>query len=144
MTPKIVTSEDQSDLPAASAVTVMEKLAQNASLRTIASLAMIVVGFLFPVFCTVGGWVAVRVITTMDRLVDQQVVQNDKIIALQGRFDGKMQLLDLTDLHLDAKLVETDNRLNKRIDQVSDRTQRNATDIDNLKEKVYPLLPRTK
>lgn len=103
---------------------------------------MITVGILFPIFCGVGGWVAIRVVTTIDKLLDQQIVQNDKIIELQGRFNGKMQLLDLTDLHLDAKLVETDNRLNKRIDAVSEWNRANAKDIDNLKEKVYPLLPR--
>lgn len=120
----------------------MERLAQNASMQTIARLAMIVIGIMFPIFCGVSGWVAIRVITTMDKLIDQQIVLNDKIIALQGRFDGKVQLLDLTDLHLDAKLVETDNRLNKRIDAVSEWNRTNAKDIDNLKEKVYPLLPR--
>lgn len=136
--------ENNRNIRAEQAVTIMEKLAQNASMQTISRLAMIAVAALFVPFCAVSGWVAIRVITTMDKLIERQTVQNDKLIALDGKMTGKFQLLDLTDLHLDAKLVETDNRVNKRVDQVSDRVQRNATDIDNLKEKVYPLLPRQK
>lgn len=121
-------------------VPVMERLAQSAAMATISRLAMIVVAALFVPFCGVGGWVAVRIITTMDRLSEQQVNLHDELVALRTEYRGKMQLLDLTDLHLDAKLVETDGRLNKRIDAVSEWNRTNAKDIDNLKEKVYPLL----
>lgn len=84
------------------------------------------------------GWVGVRVVTTLDRIELQQTTLSEKILGI----NGKLQLIDLTTLHLDSKLVETDNRLNKRIDQVSDWNRRNASDIDNLKEKVYPLVAR--
>lgn len=121
---------------------VMDRLAQNTAMQTIARISMIIVAALFLPFCGISGWVAVRIITTIDKIIDQQAALNDRYIALKTEYTGKMQLLDLTDLHLDAKLTETDNRINKRIDTVSERNQRNAADIDNLKEKVYPLLPR--
>lgn len=120
----------------------MEKWAANASMQTIARLAMIAVAAIFMPAIGLAGWVGIRVVTTLDRIETKQTDQSDRLIALEVRYTGKMQLLDLTDLHLDSKLVETDNRLNKRIDQVSIWVQKNATELDNFKEKVYPLLPR--
>lgn len=122
--------------------TLLVKMANSASMQAIARLCMIVVAALFVPFCGISGWVAVRVVTTMDKLVDKQQMQDEKIIQIDVRDIGKFQLLDLTDLHLDSKMVEIDGRLNKRIDIVSGDNKRNADAIDNLKEKVYPMLAR--
>lgn len=139
MTPEIL-PPDGFERQADSTMKIVERLARNAAMQVMARLAMITVSAMFIPTAGVVGWVGVRIVTTLDRIEGQQSTQNDKLLSIQG----KMQLLDLTDLHLDSKLVETDNRLNKRIDQVSDWNRRNATEIDNLKEKVYPLLPRAR
>src|SRR6185312_8030317 len=98
------------------AASIMEKWASNASMQTIARLAMIAVAFLSVPAVGIFGLTAVRVVTTLDRIEEKQSDQNKRLIALETTYSGKMQVMDLTALHLDAKLVETDNRLNKRID----------------------------
>lgn len=118
----------------------MEWLARSTYTRVVSQLAVIILTIISVPAMGLIGWAGVRMVGTLDRIEMQQAAQNEKILAIQG----KIQLLDLTDLHLDAKQVEIGNRLDKRIDQVSNWEQHNAKDIDNLKEKVYPLIPRSR
>jgi hypothetical protein len=150
MTPEILSPEGP-ELRPAQAVKLMDWLARSTSTRVISQLAVIVLTFIAVPSLALLGWAGIRMVGTLDRMEAQQTAVNDKVIAIQG----KIQLLDLTDLHLSAKLMEIDgrldnritetgNRLDKRVDQVSTWEQQNALSIDNLKEKVYPLVPRSR
>ena len=80
-----------------------------------------------------GGWVADRMIKTLDKIVDKQDAVKDEmyrinqaILSIQG--DNKL---------LNNRIDEANRTVNSRLDALSAWTRKNSDEIDKVKDWFY-------
>jgi hypothetical protein len=80
-----------------------------------------------------GGWVADRMIKTLDKIVEKQDAVKDEmyrinqaILSIQG--DNKL---------LNNRIDESNRTVNSRLDALSAWTRKNADEIDKVKDWFY-------
>lgn len=119
-------------------LTTTEKLAFSIRLQAYTRVAMIVMPFAM----TIVGWIGNNVYTEMKSISKNQDDARIAALITLGEVRVSLTAIDGTTKMLGARLDDTTRILNSRIDQLSNWSQRNATEIDKVKETVYPLLSR--
>lgn len=119
-------------------LTATERLAFSIRLQAYTRVAMILMPFLM----TILGWIGNNVYTEMKAISKNQDEARLAALTTLGEIRLSLALTDSTTKALGARLDDTTRILNSRIDQLSNWSQKNANEIDKIKESVYPLLTR--
>lgn len=115
----------------------MEEAANNVFLLLISRYSMAAMLPILGAMFAVGGWAAVRLIGTVDRIVERQATIDARLTT----FDGAVLLLQSNMMNIannnNGKWEDMNRTLNSRFDAQGRRIDKNDTDIDEIKRRVY-------
>ena len=115
--------------------TATERIADSSSLQVISRSLMA----LTPLILAVIGWVAAGYLDKIEKLNEAQHTEKLQAARDLGEINAKLAVINGTTTQLGIRIDAMNSTFNSRLDMQSQWLQQQASDIDELKRRVYPL-----